>query len=135
VTATAHDSLLDDSTGNTGRWDVGCSWFELSPETRFTVGIRYNGDGDQQLLRLVPKVDDSGLQPGTLSIITSDFMPTLSATRDQPCEYETIEVDLPAGRVWGSVQCEFLANEESGDQCRVSEGYFYFENCVPFVPD
>lgn len=135
VTATSHDSLLEDSTGTTGRWSVGCTWQELATSTTVSLAVHYDGEGDQELVRLSPKMDATGLQPGTLRIITSDSLPTLDAPRDQLCEYQTIDVDLDAGHVWGSVRCDLVASEESAEQCGVSEGYFYFENCVPFVPD
>ncbi len=129
VTATSHDSLAEDGVEG---WRVSCTYRELSTRTTVTVAIRDSQDGDQQLVRMSSDVEGGQLQPGSLRVLTSDFLPTLDAPDDQPCEYQTIELDLPAGRVWGSLQCGSIANGDSGDECQVGEGYFYFENCKPF---
>jgi hypothetical protein len=41
------------------------------------------------------------------------------------------ERGIDAGKIWGSVSCELLADEKSpGAVCQLDTGYFVFENCA-----
>lgn len=132
VTATAHDSLLQDQTRDQNGWNVqvGCKWLSEKDPYFASLGIGLVGDEDQRLVSLSPMLSVGTKQDGTITFLDSESTPRFSGPKDPQCQFEAIDVDVPGGSLWGKLVCERVVDDDTGEACAVSEGYFYFEGCM-----
>jgi hypothetical protein len=133
VTATAHQPLLENQTRDENGFTVQvvCEWLSEEDPYFVSLAIGLVGDSDQRLVSMSPLLSVGTEQEGTLTFRDSESTPRFAGAADPQCRFEAVSVDVQGGSVWGQLSCESVVDDDTGEECAVDEGYFYFENCVP----
>lgn len=136
VTDTAHEPLLENGTRDENGWTVQvvCEWLSEEDPYFVSLAIGLIGDDDQRLVSMSPLLSVGSQQEGTMTFSDSESTPRFAGAADSPCQFEGVSLDVTGGTVWGRLVCASVIDDDSGEECVVSEGYFYFENCVPKEP-
>jgi hypothetical protein len=134
VTATEHETLSEDNgPGIPGRpLHVTCEWLTSGTPYRLVLGINAYVDGSSRSASLNPVLEASQSNTGAFSFSTVGGGPAwgpLDATK--LCEYTLIEMDESKQSIWGRITCPSLRYQNGTENCQITEGYFYFENCRP----
>lgn len=133
VTGAAHDSLLQNQTRDENGWTVRvvCEWLSEADPYFVSLAISLLGDTDQRLVSMSPFLSVGTQQDGTITFLDSESTPQLSGPAGPQCQFGAIAVDVPGGSLWGKLTCASVVDDDSDEECAVSEGYFYFEGCTP----
>jgi hypothetical protein len=133
VTAATHEALLENETRDDNGWTVQvvCEWLSVEDPYFVSLAIGLIDDADQRLVSMSPLLSVGAEQNGTITFRDSESTPLYAGAVDPHCQFEAISVDVPGGTVWGRVSCASVVDDDTGEECAVSEGYFYFENCTP----
>jgi hypothetical protein len=133
VTASAHEPLLQNETRDDNGWSVQvvCEWLSEEEPYFVSLAIGLIDDADQRLVSMSPLLSTGSAQSGTMTFSDGESTPRYAGAADPQCQFEAISVDVPGGTVWGRVSCASVIDDDTGEECAISEGYFYFENCTP----
>jgi hypothetical protein len=133
VTATAHTTLAEDATRDADGYAIKlqCEWTQTADPYTALIGISNISDtGNGLYLSMTAVLSASGPQQSRLQVRRTDKeLEYAASTKGELCDVTLIDVDLDAQHVWGSLNCSSLKDREETEECAVSEGYFYFENC------
>lgn len=95
------------------------------------LAIGITSDVDSRYISFGPTLATSEPSKSNLTFRRTESEPSWSPDDESLCAFDTISVDMPTQSVWGSFTCALLGDRDGSDECEVTEGYFYFENCKP----
>ena len=96
-----------------------------------SLGISEYSDTDGRYLSMTAVLSTGGPMPSKMVVRRSSAEPQWRSPTGSECQFSPIAVDLSAQSVWGSFVCPTLDYMDGDEECQVTEGYFYFENCKP----
>ena len=131
VTATAHDTLSENLTfDDQGRTvEVSCRWIDSGETTTYLMSVSARSSTDSELFSAQAALGSGAVSEGPVTFGKSEQLPQWRAPSEHRCLFSAMQLSVES--VWGTFTCPIITDGEVGEECEVTEGHFYFENCIP----
>ncbi len=134
VTAETHMDLMEDLTKDASGRDLRaiCEWITSTEPYYISLSVSAESADDSRFLSMTAALSSQGPVDSSMTFQRSFSEPQWGMVREgELCSFSPIEVDMTNQSAWGSFVCPLIGNRDNADQCEITEGYFYFENCKP----
>lgn len=131
VTAAGATRLLEDGGSEGGQQvSVSCSILRAAPPYAFMGKIRIGQIDPVRFIQVSSDVSLMTSAAATMAIGVPDLPEQYGAGLPDLCTLSASEIDLPNGKVKGTLTCGTLEGNTSKEKCKAAESLFVFENCA-----